>query len=60
MTKKPARTWRRRLPPKRMPNQCLKPSEEVVLCRCDCGREIYVCKDCLISGRITSCGECDR
>jgi hypothetical protein len=34
-------------------------SERTWLCRCACGREIYVCEYCLLSGRVTSCGECD-
>lgn len=30
------------------------------LCRCDCGNEVVVCEDCLISGRITECDECAK
>ena len=34
-------------------------SERLWLCRCDCGREVYVREDCLLDGRITNCGECE-
>jgi hypothetical protein len=27
--------------------------------RCDCGRLVEVCEECLLTGRIMSCGECD-
>jgi hypothetical protein len=32
--------------------------ENVSLCRCDCGREMYICNTCLVEGLITSCGKC--
>jgi hypothetical protein len=31
---------------------------DVCLCRCDCGREMWICKTCLVEGLVTSCGEC--
>jgi hypothetical protein len=29
-----------------------------VVCVCSCGNEIIICVDCLLSGKVTSCGEC--
>ena len=29
-------------------------------CRCDCGRVIIVAEDDLLSGKVTSCGQCDK
>ena len=33
--------------------------DDVWLCRCDCGREVLVRGEDLISGKVTSCGFCE-
>ena len=38
----------------------LEESETMWTCRCDCGREVIVSESDLLSGRVTSCGQCDN
>jgi hypothetical protein len=37
-----------------------KPKTRFWECRCDCGRMITVKEDDLLSGKVTSCGQCDK
>jgi hypothetical protein len=30
--------------------------QRVCLCRCDCGKKIWVCRTCLLEGLIRDCG----
>jgi hypothetical protein len=43
-----------------VPYRVVEGKEGVWLCRCDWGREMYVCGECLRAGRITACPECER
>jgi hypothetical protein len=48
----------RRRPPRRQ--ACVHEKPDIWLCRCECGREMYVCGECLRSGRSTACPDCER
>jgi hypothetical protein len=38
----------------------MRPKTRFWECRCDCGRMITVAEDDLLSGKVTSCGQCDK